>query len=85
MMRRVNETEATEYLDRLREKIIQAQTEQGLSIRTVAALAGVNRRTVERFRAGRFEKTSMRSVYAICAALGVDFETTARRDEDANS
>ena len=72
-MRIVQEGEAGAYAERLRKRILASMATQGLSRRSLCKLSGVSLTTVQRILSGT-SGGNLGSVYAICAALGLQFD-----------
>lgn len=72
-MRFVKQEEPHAYMERLRKSIAESRQAQQLSLRHIATLSGVDKRTVQRVCRGDFN-TKLTTVYAVCAAIGIQFE-----------
>lgn len=72
-MRFVKTGEADAYIKQLRKRIIESMATQGLSRRSLCKLSGVSLTTVQRILSGT-SGGNLGSVYAICAALGLQFD-----------
>lgn len=78
-MRFVSGEECEEYLAELRNRISASRAEQGLSLVNLAKLAGVSEKTVRQLCNGK-NKSSVKTAYAVCTALGIDLTLTTDKE-----
>ena len=83
-MRFVPREEPYAYMAELRKRIAESRTSQSLSLRNIAKLSGIDKRTVQRVCRGDVN-TKLTTVYAVCAAVGVQFMPIPTEDADADS
>lgn len=82
-MRFVTEKEGDDFCERIRLRVIAAKREINLSCRNLSKLSGLDKYTITRYINGN-GNANLKTVYALCAALGVQLGEIPTEEADAD-